>query len=92
MAAIQKKLSEAEQKRLLEALEKRKKENEGKQIDNSSLYAGSAMYYYCKVCGAHTDTLAESDFFTKPKRTCDPCKEMLDYGYSVAQGRFLELA
>lgn len=27
------------------------------QINNSSLPAGSPMYYYCKYCGTHTETL-----------------------------------
>lgn len=34
------------------AFEKRKAANAKKnQIDNANLYAGSPMYYYCKLCG-----------------------------------------
>lgn len=63
----------------LEQFEKRKKENEGKQVDNSSLRAGSPMYYYCKFCGDHTETLPETHF-SRPKTVCDPCKILRDHG------------
>ena len=63
----------------LEQFAKRKAENAGKQVDNSSLYAGSPMYYYCKFCGVQTDVLPESHFCA-PKRICDPCKVLNDHG------------
>lgn len=63
----------------MEQYEKRKKENEGKQIDNASLPAGSPMYYYCKFCGEHTETLAESHW-SAPKTTCDPCNALHIHG------------
>ncbi len=52
---------------------KRKAENAQKErIDNSSLYAGSPMYYYCKFCGEHTETLPECHT-QAPRVVCDPC-------------------
>lgn len=63
----------------LEQFAKRKLANKGKQIDNSSLRAGSSMYYYCKFCGEQTDVLPESHWGT-PKTVCDPCKVLNDHG------------
>lgn len=57
----------------------RKAANEGKQIDNGSLYAGSAMHYYCKFCGAHTQTVPESHWGSI-KTVCDPCKILHEHG------------
>lgn len=57
----------------------RKERNVGKQIDNSSLFAGSPMYYYCKQCGEHLCTLPESHIHCPPN-VCDPCKILLDHG------------
>jgi hypothetical protein len=59
--------------------EKRKAENKGKQIDNSRLHAGSPMYYYCRFCGAHTETLPEGHWGA-PRVVCDPCKVLRDHG------------
>jgi hypothetical protein len=57
----------------------RKAANEGKQVDNSSLPAGSPMYYYCRFCGAHTETLSEGHW-GRPQTVCDPCKILRDHG------------
>ena len=59
----------------MKQFKKRKKENH-KNIgfDNSSLPAGSSMYYYCRFCGVPTDTLPESYWGCKPKTICDPCE------------------
>ena len=57
----------------------RKAANEGKQIDNSRLYAGSPMYYYCKFCGVHTDTVPESHW-GRIKTVCDPCDVLHKHG------------
>lgn len=52
----------------LKQFEKRKKENSKvKKIDNSSLPAGSPMYFYCSFCGCLTDVLPES-FTCEPKK------------------------
>jgi len=64
----------------LRTFEERKAANKGKErIDNSSLPAGSPMYFYCKFCGDETDTLPES-YIGRPKTTCDPCKVLRDHG------------
>ncbi len=63
----------------LRTFKERKASNTGKQIDNSSLHAGSPMHYYCKFCGAPTETLPESHW-GKPKTVCDPCKVLNDHG------------
>lgn len=63
----------------MEQFEKRKAENAGKQIDNSRLYAGSPMHYYCRFCGCHTETLPESHW-SRPSTVCDPCQILHDHG------------
>ncbi len=57
----------------------RKLENKDKQIDNSKLSAGSPMYFYCRFCGAHTDTKPEI-YMSTPKTVCDPCKILHEHG------------
>lgn len=64
----------------MEQYHKRVEENKGKQIDNSSLHAGSPMYYYCRKCGVETDVLPEGWFGGGPKRICNPCKVLEDHG------------
>ena len=64
----------------LEALEKRRKENRGKKTDNSSLRAGSTMYFYCKSCGALADTLPEM-YTSIPKSLCGECQALKDLGW-----------
>jgi hypothetical protein len=73
----------------LEQFKKRKVANEGKQIDNSRLHAGSPMVYYCRFCGEHTETLPESHL-KAPKTTCDPCKILRDHGLIDAKGNVVE--
>jgi hypothetical protein len=65
-----------------EALEKfrERKANPPKQIDNSSLYAGSPMYYYCRMCGHESDVLPE-DHYGAPRRLCRACETMKDMGW-----------
>lgn len=57
----------------------RRLEAHGKQIDNSRLYAGSPMFYYCEFCGQHTETLSESHWKI-PVTVCVPCKELNKIG------------
>jgi hypothetical protein len=59
---------------------RRCKENQGKQIDNSSLRAGAPMYYYCHGCGALVATRPEGWFGESPERYCDGCKILADHG------------
>ena len=66
----------------LSALKKRKEENAKKEkIDNSSLEAGSPMYFYCKVCGGLADTLPENYLFSAPKKLCKECQALKDCGW-----------
>jgi hypothetical protein len=63
----------------LQALDARRADKP-KQIDNSSLYAGSSMYYYCKVCGHISDVLPES-YFGRPRQLCGECQALKDCGW-----------
>jgi len=51
------------------------------QIDNSKLYAGSSMYYYCRYCGVQTDVLPETWFVTPPRKVCDDCTSLITLGW-----------
>lgn len=64
----------------LDELEQRREFNVGKQVDNSKLYAGSAMYYYCKCCGAHVATKPEGWWQDPPPQTCAPCHDLISDG------------
>ena len=63
----------------LEQYSKRREQYQGKQINNSSLLAGSPMYYYCKFCGCPTETLPELHM-KSPKIKCDPCETLHIHG------------
>ena len=63
----------------LAALEERKK-NRPKKIDNASLYAGSPMYYYCRVCGSLAAVLPETHNEIPP-RLCPLCEELKEKGW-----------
>ena len=79
-----------EQTRALVALaarrEKAKKEG---QIDNATLYAGSAMHYYCNHCGLESDVLPESHS-ERPKHVCDACQTLIDHGYDFSKKEFVK--
>ncbi len=65
----------------LKALAERREENaKKKKIDNSSLHAGSLMYFYCKSCDGLADTLPES-YISPPKKLCDECQALKDLGW-----------
>jgi len=67
-------------KTAMKQFEKRKKKNSKEaKIDNSSLYAGSPMYFYCKFCDAQTDVLPEC-YIGKPKQICTPCEVLHIHG------------
>lgn len=75
-------------KQYLQGLEQRRAmANRVGQIDNSSLYAGSPMHYYCRHCGLATETLPETHL-SSPKRVCDDCKTMIEAGWQVTLGCF----
>jgi NAD-dependent SIR2 family protein deacetylase len=47
-----------------------------KPINNATLYAGSPMYYYCRICLLLAARLPESHMEAAPTR-CDACKQMM---------------
>lgn len=59
------------------------------QIDNSTLPAGSPMYFYCWHCGDLTDELPE-EYLVNPKRVCEPCEEMISRGLIVDAVKLIE--
>lgn len=69
----------SEKQKALLAFEERKK-NPPQQIDNSSLYAGSPMYYYCRMCGHESDVLPESHL-SAPRKLCKECQHVKDMGW-----------
>jgi len=57
--------------------ERKQKAREIGQIDNSTLYAGEPMYFYCKYCGLLSDTLPE-DYTCTPNHVCKECEKEND--------------
>jgi hypothetical protein len=57
-----------------------RKNNPPKQINNASLYAGSPMYFYCRLCGHESDVLPES-YTCRPKSLCGKCQTAKDMGW-----------
>jgi hypothetical protein len=55
--------------------EKRKQENFGK----STLYSGSEMYYYCRLCGVQIETLPESHI-SRLITICEACNVLHKHG------------
>jgi uncharacterized OB-fold protein len=66
-------------KKALVALKKRRA-NPPERIDNSSLHAGSPMYYYCISCGHLADTLPETHF-QPPRKLCTECNALKEMGW-----------
>lgn len=62
---------------------KKRRAHPPKQIDNSRLYAGSPMYFYCVSCGHLADEKPES-YLTPPKKLCADCQHMKDMGVVVS--------
>lgn len=63
----------------LEAL-KQRRANKPKRIDNSSLYAGSPMYYYCCSCGHLSDVVSEGDY-SGYNDLCKECRALKKCGW-----------
>jgi hypothetical protein len=64
----------------LEALAERRrnaKKSEDRVV-NSSLYAGSAMYFYCIICG--DEMSVPENYTTRPKK-CAECRALEDCGW-----------
>jgi hypothetical protein len=75
MSTTQEQINEA----AVAALEARRA-NVPKQINNSELYAGSPMYFYCQCCGHQSDVLPEAYFLSTPRELCKECQAMSDRG------------
>lgn len=67
-----------EKQEALAALKERK-DNPPKKIDNASLYAGSPMFFYCKICDG-TIVLPES-YTCKVPRLCVECDFLKEMGW-----------
>lgn len=63
----------------MQQFKKRKEENKGKKIDNSSLPAGSPIYIYCRFCDKLIYTLPES-YTCTPNNICNPCQILHNHG------------
>lgn len=59
----------------------RRKINPPVPIENSSLPAGSPMYFYCSACGHLADVKPEDWFLTGPRRFCSECEGLVDRGW-----------
>jgi len=68
----------SEKEKALIALQERQT-NPPKKINNSDLYAGSPMYFYCKICDGAI-VLPESFTCAVPK-LCDECDFMKGMGW-----------
>lgn len=62
----------------LKALKRR--DNQPERINNSSLVAGSPMYFYCQSCGHVADVLPES-YWSPPSSLCDECAALRNLGW-----------
>lgn len=68
----------------------RRMKNPPKQINNSALHAGSAMYFYCVICGWLSDELPES-YTCSPKKYCGPCRELKEANPEITNSTLREL-
>jgi hypothetical protein len=59
---------------------RRRKSVKIQKINNSQLYAGSPMYYYCHCCGTISDILPEGHIIT-PKKYCNQCQALIDLNW-----------
>jgi hypothetical protein len=73
-------LVEAQKRLAVEALKKRREENDGKQIPSND----SVLYLYCRYCYALIDTLPEDapiEQLIRPRNNCLDCQVMKDKGW-----------
>lgn len=61
------------------------------QINNSRLYAGSAMYFYCQLCGYQSDKLPE-EYVGLPKKHCEACLALKAHYPDVAEALLKDMA
>lgn len=65
--------------------------NRPEQIDNSRLYAGSPMHFYCTMCGHQSDVLPES-YVTRPRRQCAECMDLRRINPEFTEQTLIEMA
>ena len=69
-------LLEQRDEALQEQAARKEKNKDTKRVDNTALYAGSPMYYYCRGCNEEM-VLSETHSEPSPK-LCYPCKELAE--------------
>ena len=63
----------------LKALEERREANKDQErVNNSSLPAGSPMYFYCITCGQE---MTEPEGYISRTKTCTECTALKDLGW-----------
>lgn len=60
-------------------------------VDNSALYAGSPMFFYCKLCGHLADQKPEN-YLTPPAKYCGACRELKEANPGITDGTLAQLA
>lgn len=71
-------VSLTEKEKAMIALDERLK-NPPEKINNSSLYAGSPMYFYCKLCDG--EIVLPEGFTCSVPKLCTDCDFMKDMGW-----------
>jgi len=72
-------LKEALKQATVEFLERKAVNDKKPRIDNSRLYAGSSMYYYCRYCGEEDRKPESFDPRRDPiQDPCPKCKKLMD--------------
>ncbi len=64
-------------------------ENKPTQMNNSSLPAGSPMFFYCEICGHESDRLPES-YTTSPNKLCTPCRELKEVNPELTNATIIQ--
>lgn len=59
---------------------KERRKNPPEKIDNSSLRAGSPMYFHCISCGHIADVFPES-YISTPRKLCKECEALKEMGW-----------
>ncbi len=72
-------LTEKSKAERLKALAERRAHMPTERIDDSLLYAGSAMHFYCISCGHAAGTLPES--YITPLEICRECEALKKLGW-----------
>lgn len=65
--------------------------NHPQPIDNSKLYAGSPMIFYCKTCGWVSD-IKEEEYCFAVRHTCSECDGLTETGWMTDALQALTLA